>query len=757
MKRALALGILAGAIIVGAFTFISIKVQTASAQALTYTCWNGSPSPGPEYCPAQPSNGGTSGSGSTGTGTQSQTGTNYPSGTTCVGTACAIVGNAGGRAAAPGTTPYCTSNTASDVLCGGYACVNGACTFVYGGNGDCSACSGTNSSSNNSGSSSGGTGTVAAANANSTSNCDPGSINTTAGTCTVTYNKGQSGQNTVTIRPCALNGGCTDNMNDLARGIGSPRTEAAAQQMAQTEGCTGVVRIDTGTNIRPDGTNYYYEAAGCPGQTASAIGGTVVWGDLSGAKSQTTGSTGNNQTQTSLGSLSSLAQTLQNIESSLSSSATMPPAVLSSIMNFLSIVAQLLQSIAAGAKPATTPATTATTTPPSGFSINGATTGNFSVGQNWTLNLTAHQYSNAPVEICAIHPNGVQDCSSALNGVNLPWTDASGNWKLTGTFGSSTVGQWTEWLRFPNLNNATSNPITFTVNAAPAPSVDISIQGGVALSSGGSGWGNSIVSQGILPSISLRFKFNNTTGGNFAYEVWCPQTGQPNDSLGPDWQDNGTYGSSPVVKVPTKCGYTQPGSYQLEVAVGTPDLKGTLAKKTFTVSIGSGACGSANGVTVTPNNPPTAGLCSLGTASTPTLSAGGTEPGYAWDCSGANGGGSSVACFAQIMPYITAAQGYDPSTGVYTSTESSTPAIALQNTYLIVWGSFANAGNTVYIDNAAVQSSYQSSNQINVPLSGLTVGNHTVKVSETPFTPGANAVPVMSNIMNFTIQTKIGQ
>jgi uncharacterized repeat protein (TIGR01451 family) len=112
--------------------------------------------------------------------------------------------------------------------------------------------------------------------------------------------------------------------------------------------------------------------------------------------------------------------------------------------------------------------TVAAITPPSAsMAINGATSGTFSVKQAWTLNVSSN-LANQNVLLCGIHPNGVQDCVSQLLGVNIPATDASGNWSLQGSFDPTTVGAWTEWLEFPSANSFTSNRITFTVSAPQA-------------------------------------------------------------------------------------------------------------------------------------------------------------------------------------------------------------------------------------------------------------------------------------------------
>jgi hypothetical protein len=122
-------------------------------------------------------------------------------------------------------------------------------------------------------------------------------------------------------------------------------------------------------------------------------------------------------------------------------------------------------------------------TPSASMTVNGATTGNFVLGQGWIL----HASSNLPsqnVLLCAIHPNGLQDCSTQVNGVPVPQTDANGNWKFS------------EWLRFPSC--FTSTRISFTVVA----SASLAINGG----SGGSfavGQGWTLRSTSTFPNAAL--------------------------------------------------------------------------------------------------------------------------------------------------------------------------------------------------------------------------------------------------------------
>ena len=96
--------------------------------------------------------------------------------------------------------------------------------------------------------------------------------------------------------------------------------------------------------------------------------------------------------------------------------------------------------------------------------------------------------------------------------------------------------------------------------------------------------------------------------------------------------------------------------------------------------------------------------------------------------------GSAVATFAVAAVSavgsnvsIAHVQGYDNVANTYTNDT------AVENTYLVLYGTFAATGNTITIDRVAISADaipYQSTNQINVSLVGISVGgNHTVVVS----------------------------
>ncbi len=90
--------------------------------------------------------------------------------------------------------------------------------------------------------------------------------------------------------------------------------------------------------------------------------------------------------------------------------------------------------------------------------INQRTSGTFSVGQAWNLQLTEGQASVQP-NICATYENRFIGCSPT-NGR----TNTQGGWTAQGVFPAAVVGRWSEWLEYPN--GEMSNRISFTVNAS---------------------------------------------------------------------------------------------------------------------------------------------------------------------------------------------------------------------------------------------------------------------------------------------------
>ncbi len=107
--------------------------------------------------------------------------------------------------------------------------------------------------------------------------------------------------------------------------------------------------------------------------------------------------------------------------------------------------------------------------PLAALTINNATSGSFTVGQTVTYAVT----SNIPSTNFSI--------DYTLNGVaqppllNYSSTDANGNWSMQQKLLSSYVGTYDEQYVFSNLSSTTSNHITFTVSAAPAPSPALTI------------------------------------------------------------------------------------------------------------------------------------------------------------------------------------------------------------------------------------------------------------------------------------------
>ena len=77
------------------------------------------------------------------------------------------------------------------------------------------------------------------------------------------------------------------------------------------------------------------------------------------------------------------------------------------------------------------------------------------------------------------------------------------------------------------------------------------------------------------------------------------------------------------------------------------------------------------------------------------------------------------------VPTITGVQGFDKSTNTYTTGDK-----VLANTYVVLYGSFLASGNGVLIDGRFVNVSYESKTQINIPITGLVLGSHTVNVNE---------------------------
>lgn len=91
------------------------------------------------------------------------------------------------------------------------------------------------------------------------------------------------------------------------------------------------------------------------------------------------------------------------------------------------------------------------------LTINGTTGASYTLGQLWTLTVTDAP-ATSPFTFCAQQGGEPQSCTP-----NFGATDANGNWKSQGSFPSSTIGSWVEWIQFPA--SIQSNQISFSVSA----------------------------------------------------------------------------------------------------------------------------------------------------------------------------------------------------------------------------------------------------------------------------------------------------
>jgi hypothetical protein len=128
--------------------------------------------------------------------------------------------------------------------------------------------------------------------------------------------------------------------------------------------------------------------------------------------------------------------------------------------------------------------------------------------------------------------------------------------------------------------------------------------------------------------------------------------------------------------------------------------------------------------------------CSSLTPSTSTGSTSGTT----------STGTTSTGTTSSATNPITGIQGFNPATGAYTN------GTAVEGTYIILYGTFSPTGNTVSIDAQLVTPSYQSSNQINVPITGIVPGSHFVGVTTQL---GTNVTPEIGSV-NFTVTATAG-
>ncbi len=157
--------------------------------------------------------------------------------------------------------------------------------------------------------------------------------------------------------------------------------------------------------------------------------------------------------------------------------------------------------------------------PTAALTINGVTTGSFTVGQKWTLNIA----SNMPSTNFSFCVNSGSNCRPYT-------TDPNGNWSLSGTFNSDSIGSWSEWAVFPGGPN--SNSISFTVGAAPFAA--LTINGATSGNFGANqAWILNIASN--MPSTNFSFCVNS--GSNCR-----PYTTDPNGN----WSLSGTFNSDSI-------------------------------------------------------------------------------------------------------------------------------------------------------------------------------------------------------------------
>jgi len=196
------------------------------------------------------------------------------------------------------------------------------------------------------------------------------------------------------------------------------------------------------------------------------------------------------------------------------------------------------------------------------LTINNATSGNFIVGQPWTLSVSSTM-PNQAILLCGVHPSGgLPVCVDTLNGVPLQPTGVNGDWSISSSFLSSTIGDWTEWVEFPNQSNLDSNHITFTVQPAPAPTATLTANGQASIT--------------VPPDTSVTYVWGSSNGSTSAanLQVYDPAgnavAGDPcNANVTGPWSFiTGLSGSSTGMTAACQLGYRYAITYTVTGATG---------------------------------------------------------------------------------------------------------------------------------------------------------------------------------------------
>ena len=308
------------------------------------------------------------------------------------------------------------------------------------------------------------------------------------------------------------------------------------------------------------------------------------------------------------------------------------------------------------------------------LSINGSSGGSFSVGQPWILDLsTSPAVADTPFTICAVVNGGQQSCTP-----DWGTTDASGNWFQSENFGTSTVGSWNEWVQFPS--GLTSNHVAFTITApSSTPSS----------------------TPGIL-STDL-----GTVYQEFTQELEDINAGLAAEKTGGNSGGTGASSFPATVLVTAWALNVRSGPSTANAITGSQTL---YAGDTFT------AVNEVVGQDVDGND-----LWWVSSFGNYVWSGGTTSEGIPTGSSPSQPRSSSPTA-----PVITAIQGFNAATGVYSA------GVVASNQYMVIYGTFAASGDTVFLNGQAVAASaiaYESANQINVALGDLTAGPATLTVT----------------------------